>query len=59
MTVAQARVNGYVCPSESLTGPVWASSWANYAANIGGPPAISGWSGPIVIMAKGPDGSAG
>jgi prepilin-type processing-associated H-X9-DG protein len=41
-----------ICPSESLaTGP-WPGvpSFANYAANFGGPASISAWSGPIVPM---------
>ncbi len=57
LTVSQVRVNTYICPSESLSGSIWPSSWANYAANIGGPPPVSGWSGALVPMAPGPNGT--
>ena len=57
VTVAQVRVSTFICPSESLTGSVFPSSWANYAASIGGPPPIAGWSGAFVPMAKGANGT--
>lgn len=57
-TVSQSKVATYICPSESQgQGPVWNTSWTNYAANIGGAPPISGWSGAIVPMAKSSNGS--
>ena len=50
-TLSANKVNFMICPSESLAqGPWLASSWANYAANFGGPASISAWSGPITMM---------
>ena len=56
-TVSRVKLAAYVCPSEGRGGSVFATSWCNYAASIGGPPPVAGWSGPIVIMAKGPGGT--
>ncbi|MHC5538276.1 DUF1559 family PulG-like putative transporter [Singulisphaera rosea] len=56
-TVSQSKVATYICPSESQQqGPVF-NSWTNYAANIGGAPPISGWSGVLVPMAASGNGS--
>jgi len=50
-TVSSSRVAIMICPSESVNqspaGPGW-NGWTNYAANIGGPPPIQSFSGPIV-----------
>ena len=51
-TVTYSKVAFMICPSESLPSGSWpgVTSFANYAANFGGPSAISAWSGPIVPM---------
>jgi len=51
-TVAFAKVNTYICPSETLTNGPWPGvpSFINYAANVGGPASIAMFSGPIVTM---------
>jgi prepilin-type processing-associated H-X9-DG protein len=57
-TLSSTKVNGLICPSESIrTGPWIASSWSNYAANFGGPADISAWSGPIVMMSNSTQGT--
>jgi prepilin-type N-terminal cleavage/methylation domain-containing protein/prepilin-type processing-associated H-X9-DG protein len=54
-TLSATKVNGLICPSESITqGPWLTTSWANYAANFGGPSPIAGWSGVIVPFASPP-----
>ncbi len=52
MTVTQSKVATYICPSESQANGSWPGvpSWTNYAANVGGPASIAGWTGPIVVM---------
>jgi prepilin-type N-terminal cleavage/methylation domain-containing protein/prepilin-type processing-associated H-X9-DG protein len=48
-TIANTKVNTYVCPSESVkVGPWIGSTWVNYHANFGGPCSMASWSGPIV-----------
>jgi prepilin-type processing-associated H-X9-DG protein len=50
-TVTYSKVGIYTCPSESLNqGPWVASSFINYAANVGGPASIASNSGIIVPM---------
>jgi prepilin-type N-terminal cleavage/methylation domain-containing protein/prepilin-type processing-associated H-X9-DG protein len=50
-TLSSTKINGLICPSESIkTGPWVASAWTNYHANIGGPSSISSWSGSFVPM---------
>jgi prepilin-type N-terminal cleavage/methylation domain-containing protein len=57
-TLSGTRVSILICPSESLgVGPWMANTWSNYAANFGGPPDISQWSGPIVPMANSVQGT--
>jgi prepilin-type N-terminal cleavage/methylation domain-containing protein/prepilin-type processing-associated H-X9-DG protein len=52
-TISSSRVATMICPSESAAKGGWqTSSWANYAANFGGPAAIAAWNGPIVPMAN-------
>ncbi len=48
-TAGYSLIAGFICPSETLTARP-ASPWAplNYAGNVGGPGAISQWSGVIV-----------
>lgn len=58
-TVTLTRVATLVCPSEDGTGPWVASSWANYAANVGGPSSIMTWAGPIIIMRTDAKGQSG
>jgi len=57
-TLSATKLNALICPSESITiGPWLASSWANYAANFGGPASLSAWSGPIVPMSNSTQGT--
>ncbi|WP_165248695.1 DUF1559 domain-containing protein [Paludisphaera soli] len=54
-TICRARVATFICPSESLAqGPWLASSWMNYAGNIGGPASMASWSGIIIPMREEP-----
>jgi len=57
-TLSYTKVNVFICPSESFAqGPVFNTSWINYAANFGGPSALQAWSGPIIPMADSSQGS--
>ncbi|AMV39405.1 DUF1559 domain-containing protein [Planctomyces sp. SH-PL62] len=48
-TLSTTKVNGFVCPSESLKAGGWISStWTNYHANFGGPCSMASWSGAFV-----------
>jgi prepilin-type processing-associated H-X9-DG protein len=59
-TVYQTKLSELICPSESIKiGPWAAQSFANYAANFGGPASLSSWSGPIVPYPDGPGGTCG
>ena len=50
-TIGFLKLNTMICPSESNSqGQVFATSWTNYVANIGGPSAMMAYSGPIVVM---------
>jgi len=56
-TVASAKISALTCPSESVKiGPWLNTSFANYAANFGGPASLSSWSGVIVPY---PDSATG
>jgi prepilin-type N-terminal cleavage/methylation domain-containing protein/prepilin-type processing-associated H-X9-DG protein len=69
LTLATTKLSTYICPSESnSTGPaaavatalgsaLWANSFINYAANVGGPSPIMAWSGAITPMANGGTGA--
>jgi prepilin-type N-terminal cleavage/methylation domain-containing protein/prepilin-type processing-associated H-X9-DG protein len=47
-TVTYTKVGIMICPSESIGIGQWIpSSFTNYRANIGGPPAWSSWNGPF------------
>ncbi len=59
-TVSSVKINGYVCPSESIkSGPWIASTFTSYHANIGGPECIAPWTGPIVPMLQDANGIPG
>jgi prepilin-type N-terminal cleavage/methylation domain-containing protein/prepilin-type processing-associated H-X9-DG protein len=49
-TVTLTRISGLICPSENLKNGPWVATFANYAANFGGPASISTWNGVIVPM---------
>jgi prepilin-type processing-associated H-X9-DG protein len=49
-TVTYTKVSVMMCPSENLKNGPWITSFANYAANYGGPAAIAAWTGIIVPM---------
>jgi len=50
-TVSGSKIATFVCPSESVrNGPVWATTFTSYHANLGGPSQIMSWTGPIVPM---------
>ena len=49
-TAIRTKIGTMTCPSESLKAPTIAQGWKNYVANVGGPPVISAWSGPFVVM---------
>jgi prepilin-type processing-associated H-X9-DG protein len=52
-TVTYSKVATYVCPSEGISqGPWVASSYINYAANLGGPASIAAHTGIIVPMSN-------
>jgi prepilin-type N-terminal cleavage/methylation domain-containing protein/prepilin-type processing-associated H-X9-DG protein len=54
-TLSTAKVNSFICPSESLKTGGWiASSFTNYHANFGGPSSMSSWSGPFVPFRSDP-----
>jgi prepilin-type N-terminal cleavage/methylation domain-containing protein/prepilin-type processing-associated H-X9-DG protein len=57
-TLSYTKINTLLCPSESYgQGPVFTTSWINYAANFGGPSALQAWSGPIIPMADSNQGA--
>ena len=57
-TLAQTRVNAYICPSESRNvGPWQTKTWTNYHANTGGPASVSTWSGVILPIRSDPNGA--
>jgi prepilin-type N-terminal cleavage/methylation domain-containing protein/prepilin-type processing-associated H-X9-DG protein len=59
-TVSNAKIPGYVCPSESVkNGPWVASTWINYHASFGGPEPIAPWTGPFVPFLSDPAGFPG
>ena len=51
-TVTYSKVAAYLCPSESIKQGPWpgVSSFMSYAANFGGPAAMTAWNGMIVPM---------
>ena len=56
-TLSVTKLSELVCPSESVKiGPWQTTSFANYAANFGGPASLSSWTGPIVPY---PDSTTG
>jgi prepilin-type N-terminal cleavage/methylation domain-containing protein/prepilin-type processing-associated H-X9-DG protein len=51
ITITQVRLAAMICPSESLGSPPFGANWPgfmNYAANVGGPPMLTTFSGAIV-----------
>jgi prepilin-type processing-associated H-X9-DG protein len=50
-TLTYSKVSTLICPSESLSSGPWPGvpSFTSYAANVGGPASIAGYSGPIVL----------
>ncbi len=59
-TVTATKVNGLICPSESITtGPWLSTSWTNYHANIGGPADYMSFNGVIIPMRSDAAGSNG
>ena len=60
VTVSNAKIPGYVCPSESVkNGPWVASTFINYHASFGGPEPIASWTGPFVPFLSDPAGLPG
>jgi prepilin-type N-terminal cleavage/methylation domain-containing protein/prepilin-type processing-associated H-X9-DG protein len=51
-TVLNTQLATMVCPSDSITQPSEGVAYKNYHANIGGPPTIEAWSGPIVPLPR-------
>jgi prepilin-type N-terminal cleavage/methylation domain-containing protein/prepilin-type processing-associated H-X9-DG protein len=59
-TLYYTKVSALICPSESQAiGPWISTTWTNYRANIGGPPAFSSWNGPIVAYKDNIYGTSG
>jgi prepilin-type processing-associated H-X9-DG protein len=60
VTVSNAKIPAYVCPSEAVrVGPWVASTWINYHANFGGPEPIASWTGPFVPFLSDPNSIPG
>jgi prepilin-type N-terminal cleavage/methylation domain-containing protein/prepilin-type processing-associated H-X9-DG protein len=57
-TTTFSKVSGLICPSESLSIGPWVASFTNYRANVGGPPSLTSWNGPLVPMAPDKYGTA-
>ncbi|AGA29561.1 DUF1559 family PulG-like putative transporter [Singulisphaera acidiphila] len=58
-TGIRTKVGFMMCPSEDSKIPTIAQGWKSYVANIGGPAAISAWTGPFVIMRSDPGNNPG
>jgi prepilin-type N-terminal cleavage/methylation domain-containing protein/prepilin-type processing-associated H-X9-DG protein len=56
-TVTKSQLNVLVCPSENMPPPNWPNTKLNYVANLGGPPSVTVWNGPIAPMRHNANGS--
>ena len=49
-TVMNAQVKTLLCPSDSVTAPSQGRTMRSYHGNVGGPPTVAAWNGPLVPM---------
>ncbi len=58
-TAIRSKASFMMCPSENIKIPTISQGYKNYVANIGGPAAISAWTGTFVPMRSDPNNKPG